>query len=140
MSSLRLRQRLLAFIAIAAMLLGALLPGLSRALAAGEGGAPHWVEVCSAAGSYRIPVGEVEDTFLSAPDAGTDPAGSSLASDLAHCPGCCPHAGVTALPPPELPAFDCPVGAEPVPALFLLSPRPLFAWAVALARAPPLSC
>lgn len=57
---------------------------------------------------------------------------------LDHCGMCLPHAGATGLPPnlPPL-ATPLPLKATAVPALFLQSPCPLFAWATPALRAPP---
>lgn len=54
-----------------------------------------------------------------------------------HCPFCFTHAGSFGTPPSA--EFTAPllIGAAIQPTLFLHSPRPLFSWAAAQARAPP---
>ncbi len=123
------RQRLTAWIATFAILLGALAPAVSQAMSAfGEGGA-RWLEVCTTAGMIWIAVDED----------GGEPSQGDSGLMSGHCPYCCTHAGSFALPPSVAPVFavDGPQLLQPV--LFHTAPRPLFAWAVAHPRAPPLA-
>ena len=53
------RLRRVVWIALFAMLIGALAPTVSRVLAAGDGG---WIEVCSASGVMYLPVDAAPDS------------------------------------------------------------------------------
>lgn len=124
MQALRRRLQRVTWIALLAMLGLALAPTLSRAFAATAGFDP-WAELCSTVGS-KAAGGENGDAgkrdAVAMPD---------------HCPLCSHVAEAPMLPAPdvaELPALD---GADYLPALYAHSPRPLFAWAAAQARAPP---
>lgn len=140
MSGNRQRRRVTAWIAIFAVLLASLAPSISHALAAA-----HWTE-------------PLEDTELCSADA-TETEGSASEQiheahanherygaptidehslHFEHCPFCFTHAGSFGTPP--TPEFGVPVlaGSAVVPTLFFHSPRPLFTWAAAQARAPPV--
>lgn len=123
-------RRIAAWLATFAILLAALSPTVSHAMAAVRGGA-SWVEVCTATGPALVKVaGEP------APAA---PAKGGSAPDLAHfdhCPFCSTHAGTAGLPPAAA-ALPVVTGAPTLPELFLRAPRPLFAWAAGQPRAPP---
>lgn len=55
-----------------------------------------------------------------------------------HCPSCCTHGGLPALPPTA--GFMLPAArdGQAHPFLYRHSPRPLFLWAATLPRAPPV--
>lgn len=123
MGPLSTRRTLYLWIACLAMLLNALTPSLSHALAAsGRGG---WVEVCSAAGKQ----------YVAAP-AVPSPTDTSL-HQLAHCPFCLPHAGSFALPAPQL--FHLPVlsGHDLYGPLPHATALPVLPWLGARPRGPP---
>lgn len=119
MQALRRRLQRVTWIALVAMLGLALAPTLSRAFAATAGFDP-WAELCSTVGS-KTAGGEPRDA-VAMPD---------------HCPLCSHLAEAPMLPTPDVAALPSPDGADYLPALFAHSPRPLFAWAAAQARAPP---
>lgn len=103
--------------AIFAMLVLAFAPGVTQARNGLASGSP-WSEVCSASGAGPSAPGE-------------------HAVHLEHCPLCCQLAAAPMLPvaePDPLPSVD---GADDLPALFALAPRPLHAWAAAPSRGPP---
>ncbi|MDB5805399.1 MAG: hypothetical protein JWN73_2721 [Betaproteobacteria bacterium] len=117
-------RRFAAWLATFAILLAALAPAVSHAMAAVRGGA-SWVEVCTATGPALVKVaGEQAPVKDSAP------------SHFDHCPFCFTHTGAAGLPP-AVAAVPVVTGATALPELFLRAPRPLFAWAAAQARAPP---
>ena len=119
--ALRLRTRI-AWIALAAMLMSALAPGISSAMALGA--APEiWGEVCRAEGAAA------PDTAPGVP--------SGHGAGMADCPFCLPQAGAPALPSPER-VFAAPAdGGSTAPRLFLLAPTASWQWLAAQARAPP---
>lgn len=130
MPALRHRQRLASWIALLALVLGALAPTVSRAMAWAASDALPFGVVCSANPDAR--------TQGTAPgDAGD---GAHHASVFEHCPFCSIHAPDLALPSAESIALPLQGLAAAEPQLFLRAPRTLHAWASAQPRAPPLSC
>lgn len=113
------------------MLLAALVPTLSHLLLPRDDGV--WAEICTLSGAKFVRL----DLGSNSTDEGkTSPDG---ASPMERCPVCPLHQGSTALPPAPLLSWlpDSRL-AHALPQLFLSAPRPLFAWAPAQARAPPL--
>ena len=122
-------RRLAAILATFAMLLAALAPAATQALAAANDQHVRWTAVCTSDGARLMPVP-------------TDAAGvpvAPAAGHVDHCPFCAPHAAATALPPHAEVTVPAVAGSDPVPPLYLLAPHPLFAWASAQPRAPPVA-
>ena len=124
-------RRLAAWIACFAILLAALAPSISQAVAnAKQQSGSGWAEICSVAGIRFVQV--VED--------GTTEDGKSAgkAMQMEHCAFCSTHAGSVGLPPtgPVLP-LPVAMGTAIFPALYYQSPAPLFIWSTAQSRAPP---
>ena len=123
-------RRLAAGLATFAMLLAALAPAVTSALAAANSQHVVWTAVCTADGARLVPVPTDAHGVPVAP----------TAHHVEHCPFCSPHAASTALPPaPALAVVPVVGGSDQVAPLFLLAPRPLFAWAAAQPRAPPFA-
>lgn len=107
-------------IALALLVVAALLPTLSRMLAFWQHATSPWSVVCTA------------------PAAAGDLAGDAAQMATEHCPMCLVQA------PGWHPGTDwslwslLPAAAMLLPLLFLWAPRPLFAWASAQPRAPPV--
>jgi len=124
-SSPSIRKTITAWTAILAVLLMVLAPKFSAASQAWsqERGGSFWMEICSAFGDKT------------ADDADRD-TGKNAASS-SHCPYCLMHADAVA--PPRQPALAETVFtiSHFLPRLFYRAPQPLFAWTVALSRAPP---
>lgn len=118
----------LAWIVAFTFLLAALLPALSHAMVPERSGAI--MEICSSTGA-RVVLMSVDMSGDS-----RDEKSSGGVSSM-NCPYCAIHHGAPDLPP--APAAWQPSTALRFehPQLFLHAPRPLFAWASALARAPP---
>lgn len=153
----------LAWIVSCAILLAALLPMLSHLVP--ERGGAVWTQICSVTGArfVRIDLGDASSArstvatgltadsalvegaagltgALSDPVAGSStesPTGDAGASMMDRCPYCAIHHGAPALPPAPLAWRVADALAFERPLLFLVAPRPLFAWTPALARAPP---
>jgi hypothetical protein len=125
MRAARAYSRLISTIAALAILLAALAPALSHALASAAG--TSWVEICTAQGSKWIQAG----------DDGSERAPTS-AHVLDHCPYCSLHAPGLGLPPAEFRAHLPLRLGDAVPLAFLSAPRTLHAWVSAQPRAPPL--
>ncbi|WAC72019.1 DUF2946 domain-containing protein [Roseateles sp. SL47] len=110
------------------ILLGGLLPSLSQAMASPKAGG--LAEICSATGATVL--------MLSGHLANADPDTSAPDAPSMKCPYCALHHGAPALPASLLPWMPALALRFEVPQRFLQSPRPLFAWAAPLARAPPV--
>jgi hypothetical protein len=113
-----LPRRRLAWVLLLTLVVAALAPGLSRALAFAQGHLAPWSVVCSTP---------------------ADPSGAPARDAvhlLEHCAWCSLH-GDQLAPPPLASALQHPLLRGAVPALFLQAPRRLPVWATAQARAPP---
>lgn len=121
-----LHHRFAAWLALLAVLWGALVPTLAQA-AVSASDRQGWVEVCSASGVLWVRV-----------DGGAaSPTGQpgTMADASAHCPWC-PMQGAAGLPPE--PALSTTATAQcPEPAAAFTSARPAPVWSSAQSRAPP---
>ena len=125
-----LTRRFAAWAACLAILLSALAPAVSHALALARGGDIAWMEVCSVAGIKLVKA----DTGVK--KHGTPTSHETLAQ-AGHCPFCSTHADLSGLPPTASIIFQ-PIGSERArPPLFYQSPQPLPIWTDAQSRAPP---
>jgi hypothetical protein len=125
-------RRFAAWIACFAILLAALAPSISQAVAnAKPESGSGWAEICSVAGIRFVQV-------LPANDGATDEKSGGKAMQMEHCAFCSTHAGSVGLPPAG-PVLQLPVasGTAIFPALYYQSPAPLFIWSAAQSRAPP---
>lgn len=130
------RRRWISRIAVLAVLLNALVPTLSQALAWARvqgGPAAGWVEICTSQGPRWERLSDA-DPAAPAGQEGQPAPGAAHAA----CLYCLPHAGSVGLPGsivvPSVPAQDCPI-ALPVWAAPRLSPPP--PWVAPAVRAPP---
>ncbi|HEX5688121.1 MAG TPA: DUF2946 family protein [Ideonella sp.] len=123
MQTLRRHQIRLCWIAFVAIFALALVPTVSRWLAAAQGGSA-WAEICTPQGPKPRAVGTDEQPTPSA------------ALHLDHCAFCgLAGQGLAPAPMGAAPLRALPLAEPPPP--FLNAPCPLFAWAAAQARAPP---
>ncbi|HAT29329.1 MAG TPA: DUF2946 domain-containing protein [Janthinobacterium sp.] len=127
-----LQRQLTAWIACFAILLAALAPSISHAIAAGKNAGSGWIEICSAAGSKFV---SADQTLNSASSTSSAPAEKSLHFD--HCPFCSTHGGPSAPPPAVALSVPAVSGKAILPSLYYQAPRPLHVWASAQSRAPP---
>ncbi|HEU4707694.1 MAG TPA: DUF2946 domain-containing protein, partial [Methylophilaceae bacterium] len=115
-------SRLIAWVACIAILLNALAPAITHAMASARGDISLLQEVCSAAGN-KSPI--VLHLGIKKPSNDKD----SKSAPMQHCPYCYTHAGsfgmVTGFPP----LAASPDLAYSAPELFYHAPRPLFVWA-----------
>jgi hypothetical protein len=119
------------WIACFAILLNALAPSVSHAIAFGKGVPATW-EICRADGS-RV---TVSGLITSASDSDKAPGeAKAIGEDCAYCQT---HAGSFGLPPATLSSLPLP-GMQSVPFLFYRAPQPLPVWATAQPRGPPAS-
>lgn len=124
MRAVRAHRRLTTWIAALAILLAALAPSLSHALASATG--VEWIEICTAQGSKWVAAGEDSPERV--------PASAHV---LDHCPCCSIHAPDLGLPPAIDTAHQPSRQVHDVPLAFLAAPRTLHAWVSAQPRAPP---
>jgi hypothetical protein len=125
-------RRFAAWIACFAILLAALAPSISQAVAnAKQVSGSGWAEICSVAGIRFVQV-------LQADDGAAAEKSGAKAMQMEHCAFCSTHAGSVGLPPtsPVLPLLVAS-GTAIFPALYYQSPSPLFIWSTAQSRAPP---
>jgi len=132
----RFRQRLFVWLAFFATLIGALAPAVSQAMASGKDSS-FFVVVCSALGTHRVEITSAEAAqYAGVVESNSD---QNDVGFLEACPYCVTHGSSFGLPPIM---FNAVVGVLPsivdVPLLFLVAPRPLFAWTPSHPRAPPL--
>jgi len=120
------------WIAAFAVLLAALAPSISHAIAAAKGTPGAWTEICTGTGLKRVQL-DGKDASPHAPGKGD----KSFHFD--DCPFCLGHAVSLGLPPAVPPTLQSAAGPHFLPPLFYLAPRPLFAWIAAQPRAPPAS-
>lgn len=128
MNPLRRHRHLFARLAAVVLLLAALAPGVSRALAFAQGSIAPWSVLCSGA------------MAMSMASPGADDNGSSELNRhlLEHCTLC--HLAGDAPPPPPAQApvaGPLALGRDGLPPLALRAPRPLHAWAAPPAQGPP---
>mgnify|MGYP001765281410 CR=1 FL=1 len=130
MSFLRLRRRFVAWLAMVAMLLGALTPTLAQARMGGSDRA-DWLEICTTTGMVWVQA----DTGEVARQIDGKPA-DTVSSP--HCPWCNLHGGASGLPPVEVVAvLTVPPTEQPL--AFYRTPLTDTVWATARSRAPPQS-
>ena len=131
MTTRSLHRRITAWLAALAVLWGALLPVLSHAVVAHQAGGNGWVEVCTATGMAWVNSAD----NVSTPD--TDSPASGM--NMAACDWCATHSPLAGLHAVAQPLAAPLVFGPHVPVAFLHAPRPLFVWAAAQSRAPPVS-
>ncbi|MGK5077674.1 DUF2946 domain-containing protein [Janthinobacterium sp. HLX7-2] len=127
-----LTRRCAAWIACFAILLAALAPSISQAIAnAKQESGSGWAEICSVAGIRFVQVVQVDDVAKE----GSKSGGKSM--QMEHCAFCSTHAGSVGLPPSPVLPLPVASGTAILPALYYQSPAPLFIWSTAQSRAPP---
>lgn len=113
-----------------AILLNSLAPAISHAMASLQGKDAPWAQICSTSGTKYIPL----DLGAVQPDGNKQPQSSAME----HCAYCISHAGSFAVFS-DVPLYIAPARLTHVyPALFYRAPSPLFIWAAASPRAPPV--
>ena len=121
----RFTRRFAAWLAMLAMLMGALAPAVAQAVVVSQGG-NGWVQVCSASGMVWVKADGLEDPAASKP----------MADASRHCPWCSLQ-GAAGLPPaPGLQATR-PIQPNDVPQPRIRSAAASVPWPAALSRAPP---
>lgn len=120
------------WVAVCAILLGALAPTVSRWLAHARpaSSALAMLEVCVSRPGLPSVIMLKANPY--------QPAKQPIDHlKMDHCPLCVLHADHAGLPPSEVAAMPVLALRDITPVLFLQAPQPLAVWAAALARAPP---
>lgn len=123
----RTTRSVTAWIAMFAILLGALAPALSHAMPQGGNG-KRMVQVCTVAGVKMVAVDSQ----------GEGKTGDADLLPAERCPFCSTAAAFPAIPSSPVLPFALNGLSEHFPSLLLDAPRTLFIWAAAQPRAPPL--
>jgi hypothetical protein len=124
-------RRVAAWAACLAILMSALAPSVSHALASARGMGIAWMEVCSVAGTRLVKA----DPGM---EKANEPTQHDASGQAGHCPFCSTHDASFALPPPASALFNVDGSTRLRPPLFYQSPRPLPIWTNAQSRAPPV--
>ena len=124
-----------------AMVLGSLLPALSHAVVSAPAAGQGWVQVCTVSGMawvQQLPAATADSA--TANDTAIDSATDSSAAPvgMGQCSWCATHGHLAGLPNVAQPLVLPQVFAASVSSAFLQAPRPLFVWAAAQSRAPPV--
>ncbi|MDY7540016.1 DUF2946 domain-containing protein [Undibacterium sp. 5I1] len=127
------RSRLPLWIALFAVLLNALAPSISHAIAANNGSS-DFIEICTVSGTQFVKLDRIKSSAASL-NTSSAPVKTQLSD---HCPFCIAHAGSFALLPTSQVVPLVIDGHDQFPALFYHSPSPLISWSTANPRAPPL--
>ena len=122
----RATRALSLWFAVAAVLIAALVPAISRAL--GTGTSATWVQVCSSAGSKWVEPGS---------GAGDTPSVPGSGALLEHCPYCSLHASAMAVGPVSVGLFTPLSLGHEFPVARLAARRPAHAWLTPQPRGPP---
>lgn len=128
----RAHRRFTTWLAMLALVLGALAPVLAQAVVASSDRA-QWVEVCSASGMVWVKADAAEDAARSQDDGHRTPPVLDAAMS---CDWCSLHGASAALPPPTRAVETQPLAALH-PLAFFQAASLTGVWAVAHARAPP---
>lgn len=125
-------RRFAAWIACFAILLAALAPSISQAVAnAKQESGSGWAEICSVAGIRFV-------QLVQADGGAADEKSGGKAMQMEHCAFCSTHAGSVGLPPTSPVLLLVASGTAIFPSLYYQSPAPLFIWSTAQSRAPPV--
>lgn len=117
------------------MLLGSLMPSLSHAIRSGDGASG--IEVCTAAGAWRLADVEAAD-LTKTPNGRAGDAPASLHA-LEHCPYCSVHVPTLGLLPQAAWRIPMSLDVEVVPRASSAAPRAPQAWNRSRPRGPPRS-
>jgi hypothetical protein len=120
MKKISARWRMQVWIAVFAILMNALAPSISHAVAYANG-APSSYDICRA-------------------DTSTAGKSKPQAATMDHCGYCLPHAGSYAITPTNLTGLGLMGGHALRPFLFYRAPAPLLALSAAPPRGPPSLC
>jgi hypothetical protein len=116
------KNRLIHWIAAAAIAMSALAPAVSQAVSLVKGGHGFAMEICSVDGS-KVQIDVQSDD-------------QELANQMQPCPYCVTHSDITPAFNTNL-TFEAPQSFALLPKLFYQSPKPLSVWVTPPSAAPP---
>ncbi len=116
------KNRLIHWIAAAAIAVSALAPAVSQAVSLAKHGQGFAMEICSADGAQLQIKVQSED--------------QSELAEVKHCPYCVTHSAITPAFNTNL-KFEAPQSFAFLPQLFYQSPKPLAVWVTPPSAAPP---
>lgn len=127
----RLQRRITSWVALLALVWGALAPAVTQAMVAGSERA-DWLEVCSVSGMFWVKADTGEVTRQS-------PEGSVPTDGVVqHCPWCTLHSGASGLPAAQT-ELDLTNRMDERPAALMEAPRAAAPRTPAQSRAPPFT-
>ena len=131
-------ERVGVWAALWAIIAMAITPTISHAIVRFSelAGTPMVMEVCTTRGVERISMAPGLKLADEAVDAGSKTLPASHDLNAEHCP-MCGQSGHSGLPLPVHSLLKLPGLSDAPPRLFLLAPRPLFAWSQSRPRGPP---
>jgi hypothetical protein len=120
------------------MIAMAIMPTISHAMVrfSGPSGPAMMTEICTTRGVERISMAPGLQLTNQSADAGSKTLPASHDLNAEDCP-MCGQTGYTGMPAPAQSVLKLPGLSDAQPLLFLLAPRPLFAWLQARPRGPP---
>ena len=125
----RVHRRITSWLALLAMVLGALAPTVAQAVVASSDRS-DWIEVCSVSGMVWVKADTGER-------AGVEHDGPAPMGDAAqHCAWCTLHGGAAGLPAAD-PVPGLPARLTDLPPAFYLAPMAASVWMPAHSRGPP---
>jgi hypothetical protein len=124
------------WIACLALLMNALAPSISHALATVRGAAATW-EICRTNGPSVSAAGQADLVVAGASAALAKKVAPSKADTMADCGYCLPHGGSYGLMPTAMTGLGLFGAHQLRPFLFYRAPQPLLALAAAPPRGPP---
>lgn len=131
MAFLRLHRRFTAWLAMLALVLGALAPTVTQAMVA-DGERDGWLQICSVSGMVWVKADAAQ------PDDPQPGSGAPQGQASQQCAWCTLHGGAAGLPAADLPPV-LPAQLTELPPAFFFEPTAAAVWAPAQSRAPPLA-
>lgn len=129
MAFFRLHRRLTTWLAMLALVLGALAPTVAQAMV-GSGERDGWLQICSVSGMVWVKAD-------AANPGDQQPAGGAPQGDASqHCAWCTLHGGAAGLPSADLPSV-LPARLTELPPAFFFAPLAAAVWLPAQSRGPP---
>jgi hypothetical protein len=134
MELFRRNRQLISWLACMAIVLNALAPAVSHAMAKIQGDSAPWEQICSVSGIKFVPMAFGPSTSTQQADQKGD---NTQPMSMQHFPYCLVHAGsIAVLTEYGFDLYQADLSYS-LPELFYQSPRPLFVWAASSPRAPP---
>ena len=118
-------SHLINWIAVFAILMSALAPGISQAVSLSQHGQGFSMEICSTAGNKLLIQVQIDD-------------GAERASSMQSCPYCVAQSAITPAFKTDL-TFQAPQTLALLPKQLYQSPQPLSVWVTPPSAAPPIT-